>query len=42
MGLTTVKRIEAGFRHSGVIDVNGDLYMWGFNFHNQLGLGPND
>ncbi|CAD8049518.1 unnamed protein product [Paramecium sonneborni] len=35
-------QIVAGCRHACSITQNGQVYMWGFNFHNQLGLGQDD
>ncbi len=34
-----VNRISLGNSHSGAITENGDLYMWGYNGHGQLGNG---
>ncbi|CAK62078.1 unnamed protein product (macronuclear) [Paramecium tetraurelia] len=34
--------IVAGCRHACTVTKNGQAYMWGFNFHNQLGLGQDD
>ena len=34
--------IAVGCRHSAAVTSSKELYMWGFNFHNQLGLGNND
>lgn len=41
-GLRDVRRISAGCRHSSAITKSGELYVWGFNFYNQLGLGDID
>jgi alpha-tubulin suppressor-like RCC1 family protein len=42
LGLEDVCEIVAGCRHAGTINKDGSIYVWGFNFHNQLGLGEND
>ncbi|XP_058089615.1 ultraviolet-B receptor UVR8 isoform X2 [Magnolia sinica] len=34
-----VIQISAGYRHSSVVTVDGELYMWGNNSSGQLGLG---
>jgi len=31
-------KIGTGYQHSGIIDSNGDLFMWGFNLYGQLGI----
>ena len=31
--------ISAGKRHSAAITKNGEIYCWGFNFYDQLGIG---
>ena len=30
--------MSAGCRHSGAVTASGQVYMWGFNFYDQLGL----
>jgi alpha-tubulin suppressor-like RCC1 family protein len=37
-----VKSISAGCRHSAAVTVNGTLFVWGFNYYHQLGLGDDD
>jgi alpha-tubulin suppressor-like RCC1 family protein len=34
----TVTSISAGCRHAGAITKEGRLFMWGFNFYDQLGI----
>lgn len=41
-GLQNVKKVVAGCRNGCTINKDGSIYVWGFNFHNQLGLGEND
>lgn len=38
-GLRNISKISAGCRHGAAVGMNGDLYTWGFNFYEQLGLG---
>ena len=38
-GISEITRIECGYFHSICIDVNNDMYVFGFNRHGQLGLG---
>ena len=40
--LTNILQISAGCRHASAITRRGELFMWGFNFYNQLGLGDQD
>ena len=35
-------KISAGCRHAAAVAESGDLYWWGFNFYEQLGLGNGD
>ena len=37
--LHDIIRIECGKNHSICIDINNDLYVFGYNFYGQLGLG---
>ena len=37
--LSNITRIECGYFHSMCIDMNGDLYVFGYNNSGQLGLG---
>eukprot|EP00359_Climacostomum_virens_P006452 CAMPEP_0204902852 /NCGR_PEP_ID=MMETSP1397-20131031/3921_1 /ASSEMBLY_ACC=CAM_ASM_000891 /TAXON_ID=49980 /ORGANISM="Climacostomum Climacostomum virens, Strain Stock W-24" /LENGTH=1040 /DNA_ID=CAMNT_0052071421 /DNA_START=20 /DNA_END=3139 /DNA_ORIENTATION=- len=37
-----VVQVSAGCRHSGAVTESGKLYMWGFNFYEQLGLQGGD
>ena len=37
-----VVAISAGCRHAGAVTESGSLYMWGFNFYEQLGIGLGD
>ena len=37
--LSEITRIECGYTHSLCIDINNDLYVFGANYHGQLGLG---
>ena len=37
-----VKEVSAGCRHAACLTDNGQLYSWGFNFYEQLGLGEGD
>ena len=37
--LSNITRIECGYLHSMCIDMNGDLYVFGYNENGQLGLG---
>jgi len=37
-----ITKISTGCRHAAVITNKGDLYCWGFNFYEQLGLGKGD
>ena len=37
--LSEITRIECGYEHSMCIDVNNDLYVFGYNRFGQLGLG---
>lgn len=34
--------ISAGCRHGGAVTEDGKLFMWGFNFYEQLGLGESE
>jgi alpha-tubulin suppressor-like RCC1 family protein len=36
-----VKLCSAGLAHTAAVLDTGELYMWGFNFYGQLGLGDN-
>merc|ERR1711943_19480 len=40
--LSDIIRIECGDCHSLCIDTNNDLYVFGNNYHGQLGLGDTD
>ena len=37
-----IANISAGCRHGAAITEEGKVYVWGFNFYNQLGLGFSD
>lgn len=37
--LAKVQSIAAGKRHSAAITQSGEVYCWGFNFYDQLGIG---
>ena len=37
-----VKSISAGCRHAAAVCDNGVVYVWGFNYYHQLGLGDDD
>ena len=37
-----VKSISAGCRHAAAVCESGTLYVWGFNYYHQLGLGDDD
>lgn len=37
-----IVQVSAGCRHSGAVTESGKLYMWGFNFYEQLGLQGGD
>lgn len=36
-GLSSIKKIEAGFWHSTAVDTNNTMYSWGYNQSGQLG-----
>jgi alpha-tubulin suppressor-like RCC1 family protein len=38
-GLPRIQSVSAGFRHSLALDVNGEVWSWGQNYHGQLGQG---
>ena len=40
--LSEIIRIECGKYHSMCIDINNDLYVFGYNYFGQLGLGDTD
>ena len=40
--LENVVWVDAGCRHSGAVDCYGNVFMWGFNFYEQLGVGEGD
>ena len=37
-----ITNISTGCRHAAAITEKGDLFCWGFNFYEQLGLGDGD
>ena len=40
--LSEITRIECGYTHSMCVDINNDLYVFGYNKYGQLGLGDTD
>jgi alpha-tubulin suppressor-like RCC1 family protein len=41
LGDQKIVSIAAGPRHTACISEEGELYCWGFNYYDQLGLGEN-
>ena len=37
-----ITNISAGWRHAAAVSDKGELYCWGFNFYEQLGIGEGD
>lgn len=40
--LENISSISAGCRHSAAVSEDGRLFVWGFNFYEQLGIGGSD
>lgn len=37
--LTNVKMVSAGYKHAFAVQRDGDMYAWGNNYNDQLGIG---
>jgi len=40
--LENIRTVSAGCRHASAINEEGQLFVWGFNFYEQLGIGGSD